>query len=424
MQKSLFSEFLGKTFGPLLQRFYEKLNGKKESPTYLHKVLFPEQYSADGRWGSLTGYGTSVTADIVSLDSSLPLKKRDSIGKVEGRIPKIGMKKTLNENQMDEIELLKARGQFDRVRNVLYNDAFKCVEGVEEMKEYLALQAVSTGAIVVADEDKPGIGIRVDFAIDADNQYGVTNTWDNTAINPLDDIERMIDGARDAGYSLRYIHMGKLKSKEFLKHPKVIEFYGSYLQFVGSNIPKPSLAKINEAMNEEFGVTINVIDRTVNFERDGKKTVVDCWNNDMVVGTVDLNLGTMTFTDNMEEKYSAKQVDYTKVGSHILVSKYHDVDPIREFTSSQARVLPVLQDVDSIFYLNTADAETATDTQTEGDANILINGNTVTREALITALNNVGVDKASERNKDATLQKYYNDLDADNEATVNTELGI
>jgi len=132
------------------------------------------------------GYGTSVTADIVSLDSSLPLKKRDSIGKVEGRIPKIGMKKTLNENQMDEIELLKARGQFDRVRNVLYNDAFKCVEGVEEMKEYLALQAVSTGAIVVADEDKPGIGIRVDFAIDADNQYGVTNTWDNTAINPLE----------------------------------------------------------------------------------------------------------------------------------------------------------------------------------------------------------------------------------------------
>jgi len=187
---------------------------------------------------------------------------------------------------------------------------------------------------------------------------------------------------------------------------------------------KPSLESINTALQGEYGVQLNVIDRTVRFERDGAKTVKDCWNNNMVVGTVGLDLGTLTYTDLAEETYSANQVDYNKAGSYTLVSKYHNVDPIREFTSSQARVLPVLQDVDSIFYLNTEDAPSATDAQTEGDANILVKTNTVSRSDFITALNNVGVSKASDRNTDAKLLEYYNDLNDEDEAAVDTELGI
>lgn len=425
MEKSLFSEFLGKTYGPLLQRYYEKLNGKQETPTYLHKSLFREEYSADGRWGSLSGYGTTTTADIVALDSSLPLKKRDSIGKVEGRIPKLGMKMTLNENQMVEIELLKARGQYDRIQRILYNDSFKCVEGVEEMLEYLSLQAASTGTILVDDADKPGNGIRVDFGIPGDNQLGVSYEWSHSSATPIADIERMIDNAKELGYTLRYIHMGKAKSKEFLNHASVKDFYAGYNQFTGTNILKPSLEKINDALQGEFGVQINVIDRSVRFERDGKKVVKQCWAENMVVGSVDLDFGTLTYTDLAEETYSASQVAYNKAGSYTLVSKYHDVDPLREFTSSQARVIPILQDVDSLFYLDTTDTETITVGQTEGNTTIDIDGSTtVTRAAFITALNNVGVSKANESNKDATLVKYYNDLDAATQAEVDTELGI
>lgn len=425
MEKSLFSEFLGKTFGALVQRFYERINGKKEAPVYIHKALFREEFSADGRFSSLSGFGTRVTADIVSLDSSLPLKKRDSIGKAEGRIPKIGMKMTLNENQMVEIELLKARGQFDRVSNILYQDAFRCITGVEEMLEYLSLQAVSTGIIEVKDEDKPGVGVRVDYGVKEDNTFGVATAWSDAAADPIVDIDRMVDGARDLGYSLRYLHMNKKLSKAFLNNDKVREFYSSYQQLPqGSYVLKPTLEKINDALQSEYGVVINVIDRTVQFERDGNREVKDCFADNMVVGTVDLNLGTLTYTDLAEETYSASQVQYNKAGSYTLVSKYHKNDPIREFTSSQARVLPVLQDVDSLFYLNTEDVPTSNSAQVEGDANITIDGNVVTRAALITALKDVGVSKAKTSNTDATLQTYFNDLSAENEALVRTALGI
>lgn len=73
-----------------------------------------------------------------------------------------------------------------------------------------------------------------------------------------------------------------------------------------------------------------------------------------------------------------------------MVSKYHKNDPIKEFTSAQALVLPVINNVDSIYIMDVTDAE-ATTGQTEGDATITIFGDsTVLVENLVNALVAVG----------------------------------
>jgi hypothetical protein len=82
-----------------------------------------------------------------------------------------------------------------------------------------------------------------------------------------------------------------------------------------------------------------------------------------------------------EETHQSKSVDYQKVDDFILVSKYHKNDPIREFTSSQALALPVINNVDSIYILDTK--EVATDAQTEGDANFDYKGTTYTKASVV-----------------------------------------
>jgi hypothetical protein len=49
--------------------------------------------------------------DVAAMDSSYRWKKRDSIKKADGEIPKIGMKLGLNETTMNELNTLAVGGQ-------------------------------------------------------------------------------------------------------------------------------------------------------------------------------------------------------------------------------------------------------------------------------------------------------------------------
>lgn len=424
MKNSLFVEFL-KGFALVVAKIYQKINGENDEQVYLHKSLFQEEYSVDGKFSSLTGDVSRISADIVPLDSSLPLKKVGSIKKVDGEIPKLGMKMVRTENRLKEWLILRGLGRVIQLVDKIYDDVTSVVRGVEELKEYLAFQAISKGIILVPDGENAGIGVRVDFNVSANNKFAPKAIWSDPAATPLDDIERMIDYADEIGRTPNVVWMDKATSRLMLKNESVQKFYGAYAGFDVNNVPVPNLGKLNEALAADDRPTISVIDRSVTFQKNGINTSRKVWSEGMVVAGTAGILGSMVYTDLAEETFSAEQVTYAKAGTHILVSKYHKIDPLEEFTSSQAAVCPVLNDVDGLFYLDTNDAATIIVGQTEDDANIDIDGSTtVSREAFITALNNVGVTKASDRNKDETLVGYYNDLDLDDQTAVNTELGI
>ena len=92
MQTSLFSEIVEKYFRLVIGKITEKFNGNKTEPVLLHKTMLTEEYSADLSWGSTELNHSIVAADVVSLDSSLPLKKRGKIGNASGTIAKLGVK--------------------------------------------------------------------------------------------------------------------------------------------------------------------------------------------------------------------------------------------------------------------------------------------------------------------------------------------
>ena len=423
MEKSLFPQWVDKYFKIIAQKIVEKLNGGKLPLPYFHRTMLRKEYSPTLKWGSLSVNGNVVSADVVAMDSSLPLKKRDSLKKADGDIPKIGMKISLNESTMNELNILLATGGSDaEVIRKLFTDSDKCISGVWERLEFMFLEGVSTGLISVTDEDTPGTAIRVDFGHPDSNKYGVSAPWTEANAKPIDDIENVVSEARVNGDVIRYVLMDKATFNLFKANAQVREQYAFYLGFTGSNVPTvPSLEKANEFLSANQGVEIVVIDRPVQVEKDGKRKSVNPWAAGAVVFLVDMNVGTLTYGKLAEETFQDKSVDYQKVDDFILVSKYHKNDPIKEFTSAQALVLPVINNVDSIYIMDTTEA--AVDTQTEGDANFDYKGTEYTKASVVASYLLIKpTSTITIATTDAQLLKLINALNEEQELAFVAEL--
>jgi hypothetical protein len=106
-------------------------------------------------------------------------------------------------------------------------------------------------------------------------------------------------------------------------------------------------------------------------------------------------VGSLVYGILAEQENPVAGVEYQQVDSFILVSKYSKNDPLREFTSSQALVLPVIENVGSIYLMDTQEAEEVDANETEGDATITLYEETYTKADVIAAINATGVFKTT-----------------------------
>lgn len=409
MNQSLFVQFIA-YFKAIAKTIEEKVNGKKTELTYLYKEMLTEELSVDLQWKSLTVNSNIVAADIVALDSALPLKKRDSFGTASGDIPKSGMKLQLTEKQMSDIDVLKSRNVETSVLvDKIFQDQIKCTMGVHEKMEFIFLQGLSTGVGLVEDENNVGTGIRVDYGYLADNKFGASVPWSETTAKPIDDIKRVIKEARAKGDVIRVLMMSDTTFDKLAENEQTRQNFAFSQNFVGSNIPTPDFEQVNALMQRKFGLTIVVVDRTVTTEKDGVRTVHTPWATDNVIFLTSTKVGKLAYGILAEETRKSPKVMYEKSGSFILLKKWSTEEPFAEFTSSQALALPVINNVSSIYLLNSGEA--VTDAQTEGDADFMYKTVEYTRTSVIAAINLAkGKTLAKTTNTDATLLKYVNEL--------------
>lgn len=412
MNQSLFVQFLA-YFKAIAKTIEEKVNGKKTELTYLYKEMLTEELSVDLQWKSLTVNSNIVAADIVALDSALPLKKRDSFGTASGDIPKLGMKLQLSEKQMSDIDVLKARNvETSILVDKIFQDQVKATMGIHEKLEFIFLQGLSSGIGLVEDENNVGTGIRVDYGYLASNKFGASLPWSNANAKPIDDIKRVIKEARAKGDNIKVLMMSNTTFDKLAENAQTRENFAFSQNFVGTNIPTPDLEQVNGLMQRKFGLTIVVVDRTVTTERDGVRTVHTPWATDNVIFLTSPKVGKLAYGILAEETRKSPKVMYEKSGSFILLKKWSTEEPFAEFTSSQCLALPVINNVSSIYLLNCEEADSST--QTEGDANFAYKSVNYTRTSVIAAINLAkGKTVAKSTNTDALLLKYVNELSAE-----------
>lgn len=422
MQPSIFAEYANRVF-PKLQRIVTTVNEKRNANlTYLHKTMLRTEYSADQKWDSATVNTNFVAADMVAMDSPLPIKKRDRLQVASGVLPKVGMKKIMRETQLNALNIMIAQNaKFNDIAKRLVDDVLACSVGIDEKNEYNFLKALSDGIILVEDADNTGVGLRVNFGFLDDNKFGVEN---KDAIS-YDDIRRPIAKASDDGNAITKIAIAlstynKLRQTQWAK--ELVANYRGLVFTDANNLPVPTAKAFDEAFaDDNNGITFIKIDRPVRIEKNGVQTTVKPFNAKHIIYLTTEDLGALVWSTLVEARQPVSGVSYQTIDQYKLIAKYSTTDPFQELTTGQALVLPVLENVDQIYMLDIDNAEAVDEDAEKEDTTdqyITIKGNKYTKSAVITALNAIEGVSVRANASDSAVISAINKLSDEQESNL------
>lgn len=358
MDKSFYFDYVQKYFPQLVLSIVERINGQRVGQLpYLYRTLLTPRFTADTRWASVLAEYTRVAADVVELSSELPLKSRDTIETAHGDIPKIGMKLALGEKEMKDIDAMLAQPNLfglNQVIQTMFNDVPRVIEGVYERIEDIFLSELSTGVGLSSNND--GKGVRVDVGYYAANQFTSTTPWaSSTAVDAEVDIQQVYDKAIEDNNSITDVYADDTALHALYKNDKMRGLYAFDQGFAGalSNVPVLDLQKLQTLFRTKWNTELHRVYRKTKTEINGKKQNHSAWQKGMMTFVCDSQLGTLVYTNCAEQTRPVSGVTYQMADDFILASRYSTNDPLQEITASQAMVVPIINNVDRIYTLDT-----------------------------------------------------------------------
>jgi hypothetical protein len=395
MVQSQFVEYIRKIF-PRLQNVVDTVNGKRNGDnkrTYLHKSMLRKVYSADQKWSNAAVNTTYVAADMVSMNSPLPIKSRDAIAHANGSLPKIGMKKIMFESDINTVNIMKAQGaEWTNIANKLTSDPIACSVGIDEQNEANFLTGLSNGIVAVEDENNTGTALRINFGYLPENCFGVETQNELT----LDDIKRVLAYADNNGDTIITICIALSTYNKLRQTQGAKELVANYRgQTFDSNtkLPVPTASLFDEAFaDDNNGVAFLKIDRSIISEKNGKRKPYKPWNQNKLIFLTTEEVGALVWGTLAENTNPVEGVVYSTVDEYKLISRYRTTEPFTETTSGQALVLSVIENVDQIYSLDLSEAQavdTSAETSDSTDAKITIWGNTYKKPEFVKEFNKI-----------------------------------
>lgn len=434
MRESLFIQFI-MALWPKLSLYVNTKVNNGQPMTYLHKTMLNPVYSADQKWEGTSANTVYVAADMVAMDSPLPVKKRDSLSTSNGKLPKIGMEKKKGETDINTLNIMKAQyqslvaagnneaaaSQNQRIVQQFANDAVYCSVGIDEKNEANFLTALSDGVMAVPDEENVGTALRVKFGYDKfpSNHFGVEEKGHISR----EDIERVIAAANAKGITFTTIAIALSTYREMKKERWARELVANSKDITytdNTKLPIPSAEAFDEAFATEFGgITFLKIDRTVYFEKNGKRTPAKPFNADKLVFLTSTIVGSLVWGTLAETTNPVPGVKYQTLDQYKLISEFSTTKPLIEHTTGEALVIPVIENVDMIFTIDKSNAFEVNEEAEKTDVNdvyITINGKKYKKSDVIAKLNAMGYTTATAVT-DATVMKKINGLSDEEEKT-------
>ena len=395
MVQSQFVEYIRKIF-PRLQNVVDTVNGKRNGDnkrTYLHKSMLRKVYSADQKWSNAAVNTTYVAADMVSMNSPLPIKSRDAIAHANGSLPKIGMKKIMFESDINTVNIMKAQGaEWTNIANKLTSDPIACSVGIDEQNEANFLTGLSNGIVAVEDENNTGTALRINFGYLPENCFGVETQNELT----LDDIKRVLAYADNNGDTIITICIALSTYNKLRQTQGAKELVANYRgQTFDSNtkLPVPTASLFDEAFaDDNNGVAFLKIDRSIISEKNGKRKPYKPWNQNKLIFLTTEEVGALVWGTLAEKTNPVEGVVYSTVDEYKFISRYRTTEPFTETTSGQALVLSVIENVDQIYSLDISEAQavdTSAETSDSTDVKITIWGNTYKKPEFVKEFNKI-----------------------------------
>ena len=412
MEKSIFIN-LKEWYSKIIGKLTVFVNGRldlENGQEYLHKKMLKQELSTDLRWGSSSYNDSIIRADIVAMDSELPLKRQDAIETASGDIPKQGMMFKLTEKQLSDIDTMIAKGAgLVEIVKKVFSQVKKAVVGIYESNEYMFLQALSTGQTLIEDKDNVGLGIRVDFGFKDKNKFKALKPWSDSSALIIDDIKRVIKTAKAQGIVYRVIMLDD-STLSFICQNNQVKNYFAFSKGVttGSDtVPTLNEEQITEIFKTHLKLKLIVVDRVVQSEKNGKRTFHTPWESGILTFLPSENVGRLIYGTLAEETRKNPSIMYEKA-DYILVKKWSENKPFSEWTSSEALCLPVIDNGGQISLLD-SNLSNLDDVQTEDDAVFSYNDKNYTKASVVAAIKIVNPQsKVTVTTTDAKLAEAIN----------------
>ena len=346
-----------------------RLNTKKVKPVYFPN-FFGIVQKTSLKWETLTGEkGAPVIADVISYDASAPQKKREIIGKMSGDIPKTAIKRGMNESEWNEYQQLSRDVQGDANLQAILDLAFKdqdfVYNGVRGRFEWWCMQLMSLGGFTLSATNNNGIVTEefVGCGMPADNKMKSSADWATPATaDGLQDIEDVVATASAAGVSIGFVIMRSSDFSLLKKQAATIAKVKAWINTTSKVVVTKDV--INEYLAaQEKAVKIVIIDPAVQIEDAAhNRTTVNPWESKRICFVPDVMVGDIQHGPIAGENSEAyKKVAITVKQDFVLLSKWSELEPFKEWTKAEANAIPVINDPDSMFILKADGANWSSD---------------------------------------------------------------
>lgn len=302
-------------------------------------------------------------ASVVAYDSAAPLRTRRHIKKLSGEIPSIREKFQMGEKEMQDYRIMSAGLGSDAqsILNLIFADVQSAAQAPHKRLDIFALEALSTGQIVLDTDNNPD-GIitesAIDFGMAADHKTTVEVVWsaaDKSTVLPITDIMAVVNQATDEGIILEKMFMRRATFNLLRLADETVSYVTGYK--IGTGVAKINitLQAVNEFLLAEGLPKIVLVDASIDVEKDGVPTAYNPFAVNQVAFVPAGSMGQMLNAPIMEKLYPAKHVTYSTY-NRVLLKKWSDTDPIREFTACELNAFPSWKNVDKCFVMDTATA--------------------------------------------------------------------
>lgn len=344
------------------------INSYDLKPFY-YPTLFPLKENYTLTWKTLEAQsGLKIAADLVARGATVDKKTREAIARIQGDIPKISVKRTMDDEELTEYDIMIAMtSQSPDLRAIVEfwaKDTDFCWTAVAARIEWMALQQISLGKINVTKDNNVSVisEYEVDYQLPDDQKLGTALVWDNpqTAKPISGDFKAVVKAAKAKGVSLKFAFMNLDTFAKFADIDEVQRLSASFAQNALNLQQTPSVEQVNSALLRLpylKGLQIVIIDQDITIElTDGTRI----FSGNPFVDDVVMFSETKVLGNTFWKKPADLNVTGSKaikaMNGHTLIKKFAEEEPLEEITMGIANAFPAWTASQRSFLLDTAHA--------------------------------------------------------------------
>ncbi len=323
---------------------------------YYYPTLFPLKQTYTLTWKALEAQvGLKIAADLVARGASIDKKTREAIARLQGDIPKIAVKRTKNDEELDDYEIMVAMtSQNPNLRALVEawaEDTNFCWTAVAARLEWMALQQISLGKITLNNDNNVSVisEYDVDYLIPAAQkvgfQTGSANWTTSASAKPITkDFKAVVAAAKAKGVSLKYAFMSLDTFATFTETAEVQKICASFAANALQIQQTPSLEQVNTALRGLSylrGLQIVVIDQDITIELgDGSRPFSGNPFTENVVMFNESKVLGQTYWKTPADLNVKGSVALKAMNGHTLIKKFANEEPLEEVTMGIANAFP------------------------------------------------------------------------------------